>query len=83
MLRSIRDNIKGRAAKVVLAIMIIPFVFFGIGSLVDSGGAGSVLEINGEEVDQSSYLLEMQIVRNELITRMGEDIDYTQYGHDK
>lgn len=78
MLRSIRDNIKGRAAKVVLAIMIIPFVFFGIGSLVDSGGAGSVLEINGEEVDQSSYLLEMQIVRNELITRMGEDIDYTQ-----
>lgn len=78
MLRSIRDNIKGRAAKAVLAIMIIPFVFFGIGSLVDSGGSGNVLEINGEEVDQPAYLLEMQIVRNELITRMGENIDYTQ-----
>lgn len=78
MLRSIRDNIKGRAAKAVLAIMIIPFVFFGIGSLVDSGGAGNVLEINGEEVDQPAYLLEMQIVRNEVITRMGENIDYTQ-----
>lgn len=83
MLKSIRDNIKGRAAKVVLAIIIIPFVFFGVGSLVETGGAGSVLEVNGEEVSQQEMLLEMQLVRAEILNQMGENADYSQITEDK
>lgn len=83
MLRSIRNNVKGTAAKVILAILIIPFVFFGVGSLVDSSGGNTLLEINGEEVDQAELLFEMQLVRNQMISNMGEDIDYDQLSQEK
>lgn len=78
MLRSIRDNIRGRAAKAILAVIIVPFVFFGVGSLVDDSGVPNVLEINGEEIDQNGLLLEMQNVRGEALARMGQDVDYNQ-----
>jgi len=83
MLRSIRNNIKGTAAKVILAILIIPFVFFGVGSLVDSSGGNTLLEVNGEKVDQGELLFEMQLVRNQMIASMGEDIDYEQLSQEK
>lgn len=83
MLRSIRNNVKGTAAKVILAILIIPFVFFGVGSLVDSSGGNVILEVNGEEVDQGELLFEMQLVRNQMIANMGEDIDYEQLSQEK
>ncbi|HCX26643.1 MAG TPA: hypothetical protein DHT34_02755, partial [Cellvibrionales bacterium] len=78
MLRSIRDNVKGKAAKVILGIMIVPFVFFGVGSLVDGGGVSDVLIVNGETVDQNELLLEMQLVRNQMLSRMGDNPDYSQ-----
>ena len=83
MLRSIRNNVKGTAAKIILAILIIPFVFFGVGSLVDSSGGNTLLEVNGEEVDQGKLLFEMQLVRNQMIANMGEDIDYEQLSQEK
>ncbi len=83
MLRSIRNNVKGTAAKVILAILIIPFVFFGVGSLVDSSGGNTFLEVNGEEVDQGELLFEMQLIRNQMIANMGEDIDYEQLSQEK
>ncbi len=83
MLRSIRNNVKGTAAKVILTILIIPLVFFGVGSLVDSSGGNTLLEINGEEVDQAELLFEMQLVRNQMISNMGEDIDYDQLSQEK
>ena len=83
MLRSIRNNVKGTAAKIILAILIIPFVFFGVGSLVDSSGGNILLEVNGEEVDQGELLFEMQLVRNQMIANMGEDIDYEQLSQEK
>jgi len=78
MLRSIRDNVKGKAAKVILGIMIVPFVFFGVGSLVDGGGVSDVLTVNGETVDQNELLLEMQLVRNQMLSQMGDNPDYSQ-----
>ena len=83
MLRSIRDNVKGKAAKVILGIMIVPFVFFGVGSLVDGGGVSDVLNVNGETIDQNELLLEMQIVRNQMLSQMGENPDYSQLTEEK
>ncbi len=83
MLRSIRNNVKGTAAKVILAILIIPFVFFGVGSLVDSSGGNDILEVNGEVVDQGELLFEMQLVRNQMISNMGENIDYDQLSKER
>lgn len=83
MLRSIRDNIRGRAAKFVLAIMIIPFVFFGVDALVDGGGVGNVLEVNGEEVSREALFVELQIVQNEMLAQMGDNVDYSQLTEEK
>ena len=83
MLRSIRNNVKGPAAKVILALLIIPFVFFGVGSLVDSSGGNTILEVNGEEIDQRELLFEIQLVRNQMAANMGEDIDYEQLSEEK
>ncbi len=83
MLQTIRDNIKGRTAKVILGIIIVPFVFFGIGSLVDDGGPPIVLEINGEEVNQAQFQQQLISYRRGLTARMGKDIDYAQLSDEK
>ncbi|MGB5324842.1 MAG: SurA N-terminal domain-containing protein [Pseudomonadales bacterium] len=77
MLRSFRDSIKGRTGKVLLAIIIVPFVLFGAESLLTGGGgAATVLEVNGEEIDAVRLAQEMAMLRNETAARMGEDVDY-------
>jgi len=78
MLRTFRENIKGRAGKVVLAIIIVPFVFFGAESMLTGSGGAEVLSINGETVDEQLIAQERLIVRNELLSKMGADIDFEQ-----
>jgi peptidyl-prolyl cis-trans isomerase D len=79
MLRTFREKIKGRAGKVVLAVIIVPFVFFGAESLLTGGGgAAAVLSINGEKIDEQRVAQERMIVRNELLSRMGNDVDFEQ-----
>ena len=79
MLRSIRENIQGRLAKVILALIIIPFVFFGAESLLtSSGGSSAVLKVNGEKISERDLAQEMQLVHRETLAQMGEEVDYEQ-----
>jgi len=67
MLRTFRENIKGRMGKVLLAIIIVPFVLFGAESLLTGGGgAATVLEVNGEEIDAQQVAQEVVLLRNEM-----------------
>ena len=84
MLRTFRENIKGRMGKVLLAIIIVPFVLFGAESLLTGGGgAATVLEVNGEEIDAQQVAQEVVLLRNEMASRMGEDVDFEQLSQEK
>lgn len=79
MLRSFRQSIKGRTGKVLLGIIIVPFVLFGAESLLTGGGgAPAALDVNGEEIDQVRLAQEVVLLRNEILTAMGDDIDFEQ-----
>ena len=48
MLQNIRKNIQGTMAKVIIALIIVPFALFGIDSLIGGSGIQYVAEVNGE-----------------------------------
>ncbi len=75
MLRSMREGVRGPAGKVLLALIIVPFVFIGGMELFTGGNNDSVLSVNGEGVGQSEYLEELYIVRNEVAARMGNNVN--------
>ncbi len=51
MLQSMRENLKGAVAVVVLGIFIVPLVLFGVDQLqLGSGGGNEVASVNGEDI---------------------------------
>ncbi len=51
MLQSMRENLKGAVAVVVLGIFIVPLVLFGVDQLqMGSGGGNDVASVNGEDI---------------------------------
>ncbi|NNL10191.1 MAG: hypothetical protein HKO84_00320 [Pseudomonadales bacterium] len=84
MLRKFRDGIKGCAGKVLLAIIIVPFVLFGAESLLTGGGGpAAVLEVNGKEVDGAQLAQQMLMLRNQTAANMGENIDYAALSEER
>ncbi len=53
MLQDFRDKIRGVTAGILVAILIIPFAFFGVDSLFLSGsGVDQAVSVNGEKISQ-------------------------------
>ena len=75
MLQNIRDNIQGTIAKVIIAIICIPFVLFGVESLVSGGGNNEVADVNGVEISEQQLLEAVALRKRQLISQMGENID--------
>jgi peptidyl-prolyl cis-trans isomerase D len=76
MLQNIRDNIQGTMAKIIISIMIIPFAFFGVESLLGSGGGQlNVASVNGEDI--AAFELERAIIsqKNRLLSMLGNSAD--------
>ena len=75
MLQDIRDNIQGTIAKVIIALICIPFVLFGVESLVTGGGSNEVANINGVEISEQQLLEATELRKRQLINQMGENLD--------
>jgi peptidyl-prolyl cis-trans isomerase D len=78
MLQNIRDNLQGVMAKVIIGIIIVPFAAFGIDSLLGGSGSQDAIIINGEDVSESEVQQAIQLQKRQLLSQMGEDIDYTK-----
>ena len=75
MLQNIRDNVQGTFAKIIMAIIIVPFALFGIDSLLSGGGVVNVAEVNGEDITEIELQQMMYIQKRNLLSRMGEAAD--------
>lgn len=80
MLRSIRDNSKGLGAKIIIAGIAIVFTLTGLSTCESKQ---SFLEVNGEAFEQDQLLLEIQLVRNQMLSRMGDNPDFSQLTEEK
>ncbi|MCZ6828330.1 MAG: SurA N-terminal domain-containing protein [Gammaproteobacteria bacterium] len=75
MLQSIRKNIQGTMAKIIVGLIIVPFALFGIESLVGGGGARYVAEVNGEGITAPELQQQINQQKRRLLMSMGENID--------
>ena len=50
MLQNIRQNVQGTAAKIIVGLIVISFSFFGLESILVSGGGSEIAEVNGEPI---------------------------------
>ena len=80
MLRSIRNNSKGMGAKIIIAGIAIVFTLTGLSTCESKQ---SFLEVNGEAFEQDQLLLEIQLVRNQMLSRMGDNPDFAQLTEEK
>ena len=56
MLNKLRNFSKGKLAAVLVAIIIIPFVFWGMGSVFSGGNTNSVAKINNHNVSTQDFV---------------------------
>ncbi len=75
MLQNIRENTQGTMAKIIIAIICIPFVLFGVESLFGTGGVTSVAKVNGEKITAQELNEEIYFQKQRLIAQMGDNID--------
>ena len=75
MLQNIRARTQGAVAKIIIGLIVISFSIFGIESLLFSGGASAVAEVNGEEISPFDLQQELSVQQRQLLSIMGDDAD--------
>ncbi|NRA41209.1 MAG: SurA N-terminal domain-containing protein [Pseudomonadales bacterium] len=75
MLQDIRNNFQGTFAKIVIAIICIPFVLFGVESLFGGGAGNKVAEIDGEVITSQDLNQAIFLRKKQLIAQMGDQLD--------
>jgi len=67
MLEAIRERTKGRLAKIILALITIPFALFGIDTYLQNAGSNvAVAKVAGETITVQEYSNALQNLRNKL-----------------
>ncbi len=56
MLGKLRDFSKSKLAGVLITIIIIPFVFWGMGSVFSGGNTNNVVKINNKKVSTQDFI---------------------------
>lgn len=62
-------------AKVIVALIVVPFALFGIESLIGGGGVQYVAEVNGEGISAGELQQEINQQKRRLINNMGDQLD--------
>ncbi len=77
MLELIRNHSKGWLAKIILAVITVPFALFGIDQyLTGAGGNVPIATVNGDEVSLQEYSNTVETVRTRMQAR-GDQFDPT------
>lgn len=72
MLQTLRNNMKGPMAMLIVGIMIVPFAFFGVDSLFSQdSSAGKAAEVNGSVISEMELARAVQSQKQQLLQRFG------------
>ena len=77
MLSNLRNFSKTKLSGVLIAIIIIPFVFWGMGSVFSGGNTNNIVKINNENIsteDFFEFINKLNINPNDLRNNMDNDI---------
>lgn len=75
MLQNIREGIQGPWAIGIVAVIVVSFVFTGVGSYISSSNTTAVAIVNGEEIDASTLDTAYQNERGRLESQFGEAVN--------
>ncbi|WP_218352646.1 SurA N-terminal domain-containing protein [Alteromonas lipotrueiana] len=74
MLERIREGSQGPWAMIVIGLVVLSFVFAGVGSYLNSSGPTAVATVNGDEIDQSTLERAYQNQRARMESEYGESV---------
>ena len=81
MLSKLRSFSKGKMATVLVAIIIIPFVFWGMGSVFSGGNTNSVAKINNFNISTENFVthinkskIKTEIIKDNIDENILEDL---------
>ena len=77
MLNKLRNFSKGKLAGLLVAIIIVPFVFWGMGSVFSGGNKNILVEINNENIsiqDFIDHINKSQISTNDIKNNLDKNI---------
>ncbi len=74
MLQKIRDNVQGTLAKIIVAVIVIPFAVFGIDAFF-TGGVPEAARVNGEVITEPELAQNIELERRRLIGQMQDQVD--------
>ena len=81
MLSNIRNFSKTIFAKVLLVIIIIPFVFWGMGGVFNSGNTNNIVKINNDSISTQDFMdhlnssgIESTVIKKNLENNILEDL---------
>jgi peptidyl-prolyl cis-trans isomerase D len=75
MLQSLRDNLKGAVAVIVIGLMVVPLVLFGVDSLfVNTSTVQEVAEVNGESITEAELQRAIFFRQNQMRAQFGDNL---------
>jgi len=75
MLLNIRDIVTGWLAAFIVALLIIPFAFWGINYYFEGGGSRDVATVNDRSISVAEFQQAYQDYRRQLRSALGEQMD--------
>lgn len=79
MLQSIRDRTSGLIAGFVVAIIVVPFAFWGVESFIGGGGDPVVAKVGGEKIHESQFRQNYEQRYQQYLQLMGENFRADQF----
>lgn len=83
MLQSIRDRTSGLVAGFIIALLAIPFAFWGVQSFTNGGGDPVVAKVGGEKIKQSQFRRSYEQRYQQYLQLMGENFHADQFDQGK
>lgn len=72
MLEKIREGATGITAKIILGIIILSFIFAGVGGYINSSTDSAAATVNGEEISASAFEKAYQSERGRMEAQLGD-----------